>query len=293
MTGHLIHIGLPKAGSTFLQGWFAAHPQIGYRPAGIAGCGNVFDLEGEALASHRALRWRVTSNEGLSAPCADRMDGDIRYGREGRSSIAKEQARVCRLLDDTFRGATVLVVTRGFRSVMLSAYSEYVRTGGSETWVEGLQPPHRDYPWQYDKLLGLYRKAFGADRVIVLPFELLRDAPADFLGELERRLGLDAFPYSSPPANVAASAAELIWYPRFTRIVQRVAQPESRWDRLYRRLLYRGRLAPLAQLVQKLRPHPLPTAEEIDEAFLAQFRGSAELLRAEPLFRPYLADYLL
>jgi hypothetical protein len=290
---HLIHVGLPKAGSTYLQGWFAAHPQLGYRPGGIAGFGCVFDFAAEAVEPHGRVRWRVTSDETLSAPRADPAGGRIRYDREGRSSIAEEQARACQLLAGTFPGATVLIVTRGFRSVTLSAHSEYVRTGGTELLSEILRSPPRDHPWQYDELIGLYRGTFGADRVIVLPFELLRDAPDRFLGELERRLGLDHFPYSSPPVNVGASAAELAWYPLFTRVARRLGKSGSRWDRLYRALLYRGRLARPARLLQRLRPQPLATADLVGEAFLAQFRGSAECLRDEPLYDRYRADYLL
>jgi hypothetical protein len=34
---HLIHIGYPKAGSTFLQESFASHPELAYRKGAIAG----------------------------------------------------------------------------------------------------------------------------------------------------------------------------------------------------------------------------------------------------------------
>lgn len=292
MTGHLIHIGLPKAGSTYLQRWFAAHPQIGYRPGGIAGFEHIVDLSAEAVAPDRDVRWRVTSHEGLSAPIVA-QGSRIRYGREGRSSIAEEQARICTLLARAFPEARVLIVTRGFRAVTLSAFSQYARTGGTETLGETLRPPPRDYPWHYDRLIGGYRAAFGAERVIVLPFELLRDSPERFLGEIERRLGLDHFPYSGGPVNVAASAAELAWYPLLTRIVDRFAKPQGWWDRRYRQWLYQGRLAGLARLLQRLRPQPPATADLIDEGFLAQFRGSAECLREEPLHAPYRADYLL
>ena len=41
---HLIHIGFPKAASTFLQHWFDRHPEIAYRPGGLAGMHTVYDL---------------------------------------------------------------------------------------------------------------------------------------------------------------------------------------------------------------------------------------------------------
>ena len=44
MTGHLIHIGYAKAGSSFLRSWFAQHPQLAYAEGGIAGFPDVHAL---------------------------------------------------------------------------------------------------------------------------------------------------------------------------------------------------------------------------------------------------------
>ena len=129
--------------------------------------------------------------------------------------------------------------------------------------------------------------------MIVLPFELLRDAPDRFLDHLEDRLGLDHVPFSRGPANVGASSYELAWYPTFTRLIRRLAQPGSRAERVYDRLLYRGRLAPLAGLLQRLRPRSPVTADQIGKEFLERFRGTAACLGDDPLYDPYRADYLL
>lgn len=295
MTPHLIHIGLPKAGSTYLQHWFAAHPQLAYRHRGIAGFRDVDAIAAAATVAGPEIRCRVTSWEVLSAPSADAGSGNaaIDYDRSGRASIAEEQARVCEILADLHPRALILIVTRGFRSAILSGYSQFVRTGGSEDIGALLKPPRRDYPWCYDRLIGMYRAAFGRDQVIVLPFELLRDDPGRFLGELERRLGLDRFAFSSPPANVSASPAELAWYPAMTRAIRRMPFAGGRIARLYGRLLYRRRLAPVARLLQRISRRPPVTAELIGQEFLDQFKGQAEVLRDEPLYQPYLAEYLL
>jgi hypothetical protein len=293
MIPHLIHIGLPKAGSTYLQHWFAAHPQLAYYPDGLGGFRDVNGLVVEAAAPPVGICWRVTSSEAFSAPRADAGSQLVDYDRSGRAPIAEEQARACRVLLGLFPGATILIVTRGFRSAILSGYSEFVRTGGSEMLADLLRGPVRDHPWNYDALVSLYRGAFGADRVIVLPFELLRDSPVRFLREIESRLRLDHFPFSSRPANVSASPVELAWYPRMTRAVREIAGAGGRVERLYGRLLYRGRLAPVARLLQRLAPQRPVTADVVDDAFLEQFRGNAELLRDEPLYQPYRTDYLL
>src|SRR3954467_7065515 len=70
MTRHLIHIGFPKAGSTFLQHWFAAHPQIAYAKGGNAGIEGAFAIVDAALSPAAPQRWRVTSAEALTAPLA-------------------------------------------------------------------------------------------------------------------------------------------------------------------------------------------------------------------------------
>jgi hypothetical protein len=293
MTPHLIHIGLPKAGSTYLQNWFEAHPQLAYRPGGIAGFADVYGISAQAAAPTPGICWRVTRQEGLTAPRPDAGEEWVRYEREGRLSIEEEQARACRLLANLFAGATILIVTRGYRTTILSGYSQYVRTGGSLSLPELVRGPPREYPWRYDSLVASYRSAFGADRVILLPFELLRDAPDRFLRELENRLGLHPFAYAAPPANVAASAIELAWYPHLTAAVRRLAKDGGRLERLYGRLLYRGRLSPLVRLLQRVRPRPPVTVDLVDEAFLDQFRGQSECLRTEPLYAPYHSDYLL
>ena len=295
MIPHLIHIGLPKAGSTYLQHWFAAHPQLAYCHRGIAGFRDVDAIAAAATAPHPEIRCRVTSWEVLSAPSPDAGSGsvEIDYDRSGRASIAEEQARACDTLAALYPRALILIVTRGFRSAILSGYSQFVRTGGSEDIDELLKLPARDYPWCYNGLIGRYRTAFGRDKVIVLPFELLRDDPQRFLGEIERRLGLDRFAFVSPPANVSASPAELAWYPAMTRAVRRTPFARGRIARLYGRLLYRRHLAPMARLFQRISPRVPVTAELIGDTFLDQFRGQAEVLRDEPLYQPYLADYLL
>ena len=63
-------------------------------------------------------------------------------------------------------------------------------------------------PWHYDVLIGDYRAAFGSDKVILLPYELLRQDPARFAGEIERRLGLDPGPILEDRANRALSPVE-------------------------------------------------------------------------------------
>jgi hypothetical protein len=67
MSVHLIHVGFPKTGSTYLQHWFANHPQIEFRTGQLAGCDSVHDLV-EQISSPRPRGVRVTSCQNFSMP---------------------------------------------------------------------------------------------------------------------------------------------------------------------------------------------------------------------------------
>lgn len=293
MTAHLIHIGLPKTGSTWLQRWFAKHPQMAFRDGGIAGFGGVAEIARDA-ASPSSARVRVTSSE-LLGVAYSRSGLGPDYALDGTVDH-DGQARTCALLASLFPTAYVLLVTRGFRAMLLSAYSEHVRQGGPSDFWEQL-PQVNDAQrnvWNYDALVALYRRAFG-DRLIVLPYELLRDRPDRFLSEIERRLGVDPFPPLEERPNAALSPAELRWYPRLSRLVRRL--PVG--DRLRRRIfaLYVSRiggrrLGQLVALLQRLRPAPpVRPGPEWEEALARQVRGMANALCEEPLYAPYAADY--
>src|SRR5688500_13238402 len=130
--GHLIHIGYPKAGSTFLQNWFRANPQIGYASGGLGGFRSVGHIVKDGATGPRRVRYRATSEEGLSMP---------RPHPEQPPSLPLgiAQAEVCAMLADLFPDAKILIVTRGFRSMIWSLYAEFVRRGldlGIEDYCE-------------------------------------------------------------------------------------------------------------------------------------------------------------
>ena len=296
MTGHLIHIGYAKAGSTFLQNWFAQHPQLAYARGGIAGLHDVYSMVREA-ASQRGGRplYRVTSSEELATPHTSAGQTAVDYGEMRRHSMASAQTQVCESLGALFPNAYILIVTRGFRSMILSSYSQFVRTGGDESLAWVCAEAERQAPWNYDFLIGLYRKTFGDANVIVLPYELLRDDAAAFLGEIAKRLGLADIGVPPGRPNPSLSPIELAWYPRLTRLVRSL--PVGAWGRrkalqLYVQAALSNRLrAPIA-LLHRLRPIPALTDAPLTPERMDGFRGFATSLRDEPLYRAYARDYL-
>lgn len=300
MARHLVHIGYPKTGSMFLQRWFADHPEIAFQPGGIGGCSDVYDLVRQSAAPDPEVRCRVTSFEGLATPDlrAGRIVPDLRRDAQGPDFEA--QKRACATLAALFPGAHILLVTRGFRSILLSGYSQYVRSGGDLDFNAFRTPDPEEveqgrHAWHYDSLIGLYEAAFG-DGLIVMPYELLRDDPARFAAEIERRLGLSHIPPFAEPLNPSLSPEELRWYPRLTRLLRRLPVGAAIRSALLRRYVPRiggRRLGMLVRLLQRIRPITPVTPDLLTDDMLDFCRGKAERLRSDPLYAPYGDQYFL
>jgi Sulfotransferase domain len=105
--------------------------------------------------------------------------------------------------------------------VIVSTYKQYVKAGGAATLHAFLEPaddqgwraPTFDYEYfEYDRLLGYYRSLFGAESVLVLPYEqLVRDRRefvtrvADFAGRPVPEKVLEHM-LRAKPTNPAQSA---------------------------------------------------------------------------------------
>ena len=184
--------------------------------------------------------------------------------------------------------------------MILSAYSQYVRTGGEDGFEQfaGLTSEGgatRQDAWGYDYLVGLYREAFPG-RVITLPYELLRDSAAGFTRELEQRLGISHQDQLPTRQNPSLSPVELAWYPRLTRAVRALpigGRLRRRVEARYLRLAMSNRLAAPIALMQRLRPAEPVTDAMLSDAMVGAWLGRSEPFRGDPLYAPYAEDYLL
>ncbi len=292
--GHLIHIGYAKAASTFLQEWFTAHPELAYVKGGIGGFSTIWDLARQGAEPQRRVAYRVTSSEALPVP-------SVHVGSRGHRGddwgfTAAAQTAVCSTLAGLFPNARILLVTRGFRSVSLSGYSQYVRRGGSRdlaSLVSGAGPD--ELIWNYDRVVRLYEAAFDG-RLIAMPYELLHDDPRRFLTELQAELGLSQPGPLPPRMNASLSAAELRWYPRLSRLVEALPLRGDRRRRLLDRWVdwtLRNRMARPIAVLERLHPSPPIGPNEIPDEVLEAFRGRADALRDRPLYGRYASEYLL
>jgi hypothetical protein len=206
----LLHIGYHKTGSTFLQRQVFDAGDLGFVrlsgerrlinqhliatnsfhevPAEIVG-----QIRDEAAAAASAGRILVVSHERLSGyPALGGYDSRLIADR----------------LHGMVPGARVLIVIREQKSFIRSMYSQYVTDGGDQSLSRFLNPPephlNRVPGWDfaflaYHRLIGYYRDLFGAERVVVLPFELLTREPQRFVAGILRFCGRG--PENAPPPS--------------------------------------------------------------------------------------------
>ncbi|MET0624928.1 MAG: hypothetical protein ABW250_18410 [Pyrinomonadaceae bacterium] len=305
MSRSIIHIGYPKAGSTFLQAWFGRHPELRFVPEGIGGFRNVYEM---ARPSPETFKYYVTSCEDLSAPHGGAGDIPLDVVTEWMThpaTMKQEQAGVCDALKALFPGSRVIIVTRGFKGIIRSGYSQYVKSGGVLGTLKTLPEDVRADAFRYasvfydfDYLIKLYGEAFGRENLLVLPYELLRDDRDRFLAVLEEWLGLRHAEIKLGRLNPSLSPEELYWYPRISRVVSAAAARlgPARYKRFYGWYVGRmlgHRLRPLVQLLRLLRPDGKVTEADFPDDMLEHCRGKATLLKENPLYAPYAAEYLL
>jgi hypothetical protein len=302
MPRHLIHVGYPKAGSSFLQAWFQHHPELRYAHGGLAG---FHDVDAMTAVPARRYRYHVTSCEGFCSPHRNPDATRRATNREtGRfpERIKDAQADVCALLRALFPGSRVIIVTRGFRELAFSGYSQYVRSGGVQHLdgmirqvAEHLGEDVGHY-YDFDYLIGLYSEAFGRENVIVLPYELLRDDQPRFLGVLEEALEVSHLEVEIGRVNPSLSPAELYWYPVISRIVasavSRLRPPWSqRMFRRYATVPFRNRLRLLIRILARLSPGRRIDRDDFPDHLLSSSNGWADGLRDHPLYADYAREY--
>jgi hypothetical protein len=179
--------------------------------------------------------------------------------------------------------------------MIMSSYSQYVRSGGSNSLEELIGNAHSENPWNYDRLIGMYRQRFGCGRVTVLPWELLRDRPDEFVRQIEQRFGLDHQPPPPQRVNSSLTASEMRWYPKFSAAIQKAplgARGRKALASRYARLSHRNKLSALIRLLQKVAPDMPVSVDLLPPHVVEVFRGRASCLAGEPLFAPYAAEYL-
>ncbi len=299
---HLIHVGFPKTGSTWLQRWFEANPQVLFRECGIGGYSSTLDICRPVIDRSR-VRCRVTSHEDLITPTPKDIHGNIPRDEVGNAGgvahdlIPQRQLEVCEELFQLFPDAHVLIVTRGLESGLKSGFGEMVRSGLPLTSTEFFGDEERLRNMlrhgNYGRVVAMYRRMFGG-RVLVLPYELLRDDPERFRRAIEDFVGLPPCDWPAGKINASLEPFELRWYPWIAKAIYRLpVLPRVRQALLRRhvRAIRSGRWKPFARALDRLSGRPAQPVE-VPPGVCELMRGSADVLLGDARYAPYRDDYL-
>lgn len=198
----LIHVGLHKCGSTWLQKQLFCRPDYGFSaPWGAMSHRAVTEFAALDPLCFDAAVSRAAFDAALHA---DRSDAPVAVISHEALSSRPHHGKyyapyVADRLHQTFPRAKVLLIFREQTSIIYSLYGEYVRNGGQHSFEQfigtGKEPPGwaplcRLSFFEYDRLLQMYQDVFGAEHVLALPLELLKADPDAFTGRIFRFLDL-------------------------------------------------------------------------------------------------------
>ena len=221
MSCPLIHIGLHKTGTSWLQVHLFANPETGFwnaapdhvtRPKSRAKFGSgVFyrDANGNLLLDGDFDAERARQALGVDRVPAGRclvVSHERLSGHPMSNGI--DRGSICDRIYEALPNARILIVVREQRTMILSSYMQYLKYGGPRS-IEGFlaQPNDARSPsldksyWNYDRIAELFIRRFGAANVLVLPYEMLRKTPGDFVARICRFAELD------PPRQALPSAS--------------------------------------------------------------------------------------
>jgi len=204
----VLHVGFPKAGSTWLQDelWPRARnarpiPRPVVRREILVPSQLAFD----ARAARRAVLGRGGERAILSE---EELVGNLHNGGL-HGAMSRE---IAERLAHAFPDAHVVILLRSQLDMIASAYKQYVESGGTGSIHRFLRParsPHKTPNFSldfldYDAHVRRFETLFGADAVHVHPFEDLRRDGRAFAQRLAADLDLDLDPeeISYSPRNV-------------------------------------------------------------------------------------------
>lgn len=195
----ILHIGFPKTGSTYLQKYFDAHPDIYHDRQRFDHYVRNGMVDEHLTECVDGFEFDVLSEELLSIWPGDDSELDFRR-YDMNYDIKAKQRETAEGLKRLFPDAKVLIVVRGYESLIPSLYSQYLLGGGTDSFkkVVRTQQGLTLEMYDYDYTIRIYTELFGDDNVLILPFEYLSDDPAGFLNHVEEFFG---FAHFSFPAN--------------------------------------------------------------------------------------------
>lgn len=213
MSKLLIHIGIYKAGSSFLADWFDNNPYLHSKQKSFAGFNSETDIINFVdNNTHNNIKYFVLRDIQFTFTNPYLIKKGLSY-YDFRNNLFT-------LFKETFNHPKVLLILRGKNSFLKSAYSQYIREGGhlSAEILIGENKEFLNEFFNYDLLIEDCIKIFGKENLLVLPFELLAENSNKFISLIENNFEIPHFEYNPKVKNKSLSASELYWQHKYSKI---------------------------------------------------------------------------
>jgi len=195
----VIHIGYPKAGSTWLQKVVFGNDKI---PLSLR-LHRRHEVNDKIVKPHPLnfspkkaklfFRKKITKDTKEKAVISsERLVGNPHSGGYDSSIIAER-------LNNVFPSSKIIIIIRNQIDIIASSYKQYVGVGGTEPIDRYLHPPYRrqkrvplftfDF-FHYDRIAEKYVDLFGKDNVLLLPFEMIPDEDVRFVRDMLKFSGV-------------------------------------------------------------------------------------------------------
>lgn len=248
----LIHIGLHKTGTTWLQRRVFADAEMGFLSTSNGQSNEATDafVTADPLAFDAAGARRVfepmiheAGQRGLVPVISqERLSSDPSFGGYYFTDV------IDRLIE-TFDDFRVLLTIREQKGMLLALYRQAVRSGGTYSLTQmigtgdeptGWKPTIRPEYLMYDRMIEHLRKRLGDERVCVLPLELMRSDPKDYM---QRLLAFTGAETSKEPGMEAENAGLSPLATRLSTLTNRFSRPnplgpDQSWRLKFMRRVY-------------------------------------------------------
>ncbi|MEO8394555.1 MAG: sulfotransferase domain-containing protein [Chloroflexota bacterium] len=223
----LLHIGLHKTGTTWLQVHLFRDSVVGFAnlfsPAELNHLmiyTPTFGYDGESVRAEIERRSEEARSRGLYPVISnERFSGSPEHGGHDSQYVAD---RLKQLVPD----ARVLIVIREQKSMALSFYKQYIWTGGHLALKYYLRPSSDSHgemflieQLEYDRVIAYYQKLFGRENVCVLAYELFRQSPAAYVSAIAQFCGL-SLPADAPVTTLYKERTNRSLSPFQTRVTK-------------------------------------------------------------------------
>ncbi|MCF8278135.1 MAG: sulfotransferase [Flavobacteriales bacterium] len=288
----IIHIGFPKTGSTFLQRYFSAHPEIHHDRERFKNYVKTGLIDDQLARCDERFLFDILSEELLSIWPGD--DSDLDQSRYNMNyDIKAKQIETATQLKRLFPDAKILIVVRGYQSLIPSLYSQYLFGGGTDSFKKVVRTEqHLTLTmYNYDCVIDIYRNLFGNENVLIMPFEFLNDNPEQYLKYLERFFGFSNMNFPSSKIHSSLNNYSVIVVRILNFLISIYLQV---LPRKYRKKKFLDYLEWLNSFKEKLN-HVLSFGKELiadeRELRIEEFRMQSQLLKFEEGLEQYYCYY--